>query len=68
MDYKEYYKKLLQDINDTLKPYGFRKNGANFRRCLENGIAQEVNVQKSRFETTSFTVNINVGMSAICLR
>lgn len=41
MDYKEFYKKLMEDIRNTLKPYGFRKNGANFRRCLENGIAQE---------------------------
>lgn len=62
MDYKEFYKKLLQDINGTLKPFGFRKNGANFRLACENGIAQEVNVQKSRFDTASFTVNINVGL------
>lgn len=62
IDYKEFYRKLLQDIGGILKPLGFRKHGVNFRRACENGIAQEVNVQKSQFDPSSFTVNINVGM------
>lgn len=62
MDYNEFYKKLMQDISHMLKPLGFRKHGVNFRRACENGIAQEVNVQKSQFDPSSFTVNINVGM------
>lgn len=65
MDYKDFYKKLMQKTNDTLKPFGFRKNCVNFRCLYENGIAQEIEFQKSLFnigEWHTFTVNVNVGL------
>ena len=65
MDHKTFYQRLMQEITAVLKPYGFKKNGTRFCRSYENGLAQEVELQKSCFNSKPyqpFTVNINVGL------
>lgn len=65
MDHKTFYQRLMQEITAVLKPYGFKKNGTRFCRSYENGLAQEVELQKSRFNIKpyqTFTININMGL------
>lgn len=62
MENAEYYKQLVQELDKILKPLNFKKRGKRFRRILNNGIAQEVEIQTSRFDFSSFTVNIWIGL------
>ena len=54
MENAEYYKQLVQELDKILKPLNFKKRGKRFRRILNNGIAQEVEIQTSRFDFSSF--------------
>ena len=67
MDYKVFYKDLMKEMYAVLKPQGFRKAGACFRRELENGIVWKVEVQKSQFNMpaqgwSEFTINVKAGL------
>lgn len=63
IDVKCFYRELYHDMNEVLKPHGFRKKDCNYQLIRKNGVAFIINVQKSEHCTrdmSRFTVNYSV--------
>lgn len=60
---KDKYNDLLKKVNLYLKPLGYKKDGANFRLFLPNGLCKILNFQKSKWNTSEsleFTINAGI--------
>ena len=57
------FNELLIELHKILKPLGYRKEGANYRLFLSDGLCRIINLQKNRYNSKDkceFVINIGV--------
>lgn len=57
------FNELLTGLYKILKPLGYRKEGANYRLFLSDGLCRIINLQRNRYNTAEkceFVINIGV--------
>lgn len=57
------FNELLMELHKILKPLGYRKEGANYRLFLSDGLCRIINLQKNRYNSKDkceFVINIGV--------
>lgn len=64
---QEKFTLLLSDIYTVLKPFGYKKEAANYRKFDADGLCKIINVQKSHWntkESIDFTFNFGIYFEA----